>query len=748
MLNLTKMFAKRTIIGSKSGDPPGRSVPAPFICVQFVVLSLPAFEVVGAETVLLEEVLVFAEKREASISDTALSVTAVDGATLLDAQGLEFSDLNRLAPGVFASGRNVGADIKIRGVGTEAGTSAISGVSIFVDGAIQPFPGTAFTPFYDVDQIEILRGPQGTLFGRAAPAGTINVRHRVPSLETRDFTLNAVAGTADTYNLQVAGGTPVGENFAVRLAGLYDHRDPSRVRQVERGISAESEAEAVRASAVYAPYEDLKFTFLASTLNLDARTPQPLGGPGRDVFAREAFENFNSGASQALDSYVLKADWRLQGLSIQSTTTYQESELIERRDLDANSLDDESQIATVTLDTITQEIRLVNNDPRFWNFIAGVFFSDSDSLAALETDFGADNQQVQNTAVVLPGLTALVGDSNTINAQEEAALFFHNRFDLTDQLSLAAGIRYNDMTFGQSATVFPALVQNGQTIELPSFDLIEQQEDRTTIWSGGLKLRYHIQDQLMIYGSLDRGFRPGGVNFNATPEVALFTEEISNSLEFGLKGEFYGGALRVLLALYEQRYEDFQAVSRDVILEDPGFAGGTRELANLVTNAPEARSGGVELDVEGVVPPWTFRGSFSYNDTEFLDNSDSPCTIDGTPAVCDRTGSAINELPLWSAHLTLERSVPWLGNEFYLRGIGNYRSSARTFDGETLSAFTLADFFVGVRDTQGAWDLGLWVRNLTDEDGQLNRLNGEPAGFFTSQLTRPRHAGVSLTYRY
>ncbi|MEM6483544.1 MAG: TonB-dependent receptor plug domain-containing protein, partial [Pseudomonadota bacterium] len=208
------MPVKRTICGSQFGDPQERSVPAPFLRLLLGALSLLAFQGVGAETVLLEEVLVFAEKREASISDTALSVTAVDGATLLDAQGFEFSDLNRLAPGVFASGRNVGADVKIRGVGTEAGTSAISGVSIFVDGAIQPFPGTAFTPFYDVDQIEILRGPQGTLFGRAAPAGTINVRHRVPSLETRDFTVNAVAGTSDTYNLQVAGGTPIGEKFA------------------------------------------------------------------------------------------------------------------------------------------------------------------------------------------------------------------------------------------------------------------------------------------------------------------------------------------------------------------------------------------------------------------------------------------------------------------------------------------------------------------------------------------------------
>ena len=254
----------------------------------------------ASDQVLLEEVLVFAEKREASISDTALSVTAVDGATLLNAQGFDFSELNRLAPGVFAPGAIAGADIKIRGGGTEAGTTTISGVSIFVDGAIQPFPGTAFTPLYDIAQIEILRGPQGTLFGRAAPAGTINIRHRLPSLEAPDLSLNAVAGTSDTYNLQLAAGTPVNENIGVRIAGLYDRRDPSGVVNEVSGAEARSEAEAVRASALYRPVDDLAITFITSTMNLDASNPQPLGGPGVDIFERRSFENFDSGASQAL----------------------------------------------------------------------------------------------------------------------------------------------------------------------------------------------------------------------------------------------------------------------------------------------------------------------------------------------------------------------------------------------------------------------------------------------------------------
>jgi len=173
-----------------------------------------------------------------------------------------------------------------------------------------------------------------------------------------------------------------------------------------------------------------------------------------------------------------------------------------------------------------------------------------------------------------------------------------------------------------------------------------------------------------------------------------------------------------------------------------------RELANLITNAPEARSGGFEAELAGVVPPLTYRASLAYNDTEFTDFPDAPCTIDEMPALCDRTGRAINELPLWSTHLTVERSVPWNGHEFYLRGIGNFRSDARGFNGENVDAFLVTDFFVGLRDFDGSWDLGLWVRNLSDEDGQLNRLDGDPTGFFTGQLTRPRHAGVSLSYRY
>ncbi|MEM6301971.1 MAG: TonB-dependent receptor [Pseudomonadota bacterium] len=744
LINLSKAYC-RAAIAESSATLRYRFVSKAFatgLAALFVARSALA-----ADQVLLEEVLVFAEKREASISDTALSVTAVDGSTLLNAQGFDFSDLNRLAPGVFASGTNVGADIKIRGVGTEAGTTAISGVAIFVDGAIQPFPGTAFTPLYDIDQIEILRGPQGTLFGRAAPAGTINIRHRIPSLETPDLTLNAVVGTNDTSNYQLAAGTPINDSLGVRIAGLFDRRDPTGVRHVVTGAEALSEAEAVRASALYQPWDDFTVTFITSTMNLDASNPQPLGGPQQSIFERQAFENFASGASQELTNYVMKFDWKFDGFSLQSTTTYQEAGLLERRDLDANIVDEQAQTADVDLDTITQELRIVNTDARVWNFIAGVFFSDSDSIASLETDLGFINQQVVDLRPSVPGLTGLIADSDTISSQEEFAIFFHNRFDLTDKLSLAAGIRYNDMTFGQSAQVFPGLELGEQIVELPSFDLIEPQEDHTTVWSGGLKLRYHLQDSLMVYGSLDRGFRPGGVNFNATPAVALFTEEISNSLEFGLKGEFYGGALRLLLAVYEQRYDDFQAISRNVVLDDPNF-GGERELANIITNAPEARSGGFEAELTGIVLPWLFRASVSYNDTEFIDFENAPCTIDEGPATCDRTGDAINELPLWSTHLTLERSVPWRGNEFYMRGIGNYRSGASAINGAPFDAFLVADFFMGVRDSEGAWDLGLWVRNLSDEDGQLTRLEGDPSGFFTGQLTRPRHAGVSLNYRY
>jgi len=725
---------------------------APAIVVGVLLVACPLWAAMAGadgfnpEKARLEEVYVYAEKREATIESTALSVTAINGDMLQEGQGFSFSDLSRLTTGVFTAGNNVGADIKIRGVGTEAQTTAISAVAIFIDGALQPFPGTAFAPLYDVAQIEVLRGPQGTLFGRASPAGTINIRHRRPSLTEPELSLDAVAGSDDTYNLQLAAGTPVGDSLGVRVAGLYDRRDPTGVENPSTGTEAGSESRGLRGTLVYDPPGSLRTTFISSWLDQDADTPKALGTSSQQIFDRHAEENVDTGFSQEIVSHVLELEWQIGRHTLASTTTYQDAQLPALEDLDATGLDDEQQSSLVEIDTITQELRVSNSEAELWHYIAGLYYSNSDGETVLQRRLGSDNTQAQAVGALVPGLEAIRVDSFTLSEQDEVAVFMHNRFDILDRFSLVAGLRYNNLGFTQQADVHPSLLVGEDVRPQQPIPLIPKTTERFIEWSGGLKLRYYYSDDIMLYASLDRGFRPGGINFNAPASAATFDKETSDSLELGLKGEFYGGALRLLVAAFGQRYQDYQAALRNVVVPDPDF--GDRNVRNLIDNADEARITGMEIEMTTVVPPWFLRASVSYNDTEFTDYEDAPCTIDGDHGRCDLTDEAINELPLWNTHLTLEYAVPWLGEEFYARLLGNYRSSNRTDEGNDLEDFAVVDGFLGWRSHAGSWDLGLWARNVFDEDGQFSRENLARPGLFTGELTRPRHYGLSLRYRY
>ncbi len=684
-------------------------------------------------TLQLEEVVVTAQKRDEALSETPMTVSVISGTQIVDFASFSFDDLNNLTAGLAISGNNFDTDIATRGLGTELNAAVSPRVTVYLDGTFINQQRGMFSGIYDVAQVEILRGPQGTLYGQTSPAGAITIRTANPNLEEIDGYASQSFTSQEGSNSQLGVSVPIIENeLGIRLSGLYDTNEASDVQNITLGRHLNNQTRAFRAVALWEPNEnfDLRLSYHDITDHFDI--DPTVEGPGIKAKDRESVADYKSKMENQTDYFILETNYTFSNDWVMTFVASDQDNRIPRYwDGDGTALQAREQyVDSVVNDVQVYELRLASQSGDFWNWIVGAFYQDTDA----HTDVVADTW----TTTGIQGLNVFADvDSTAFTSNETSALFTHNTLYLTENGTLTVGLRYsevdrkNSQPFQQTVYQLNPDGSLGGILREADFNGVAEdaQKDKEDALTGTVKYQYQFTDALMGYTSYERGWRSGSANIAgnpAPPVFGSFPDESSDNIEFGFKWELWDGRGLLNFATYYQIYNDFQfqatAEYRDEI--------GRISIADPVVSVDEAESYGFDSDITVLITEdWLVRAMLTYNKTELTDAKGVPCN-NGQPIstetwsfnTCDFTGERAGQEPEWSGNVATEYSHA-LGNadmEWYARTLLNVESEYYSQSlQENLDSYAMLDLFLGLRSPAGTWDASLWVKNVADESAVL-----------------------------
>lgn len=732
------------------------------VAITLVPTMTPSMAVAQESPALvLEEVVVTAQKRVESLQDVPSSINAISGEALKDYNVQNFTDVEQLTPGLDitkTTGRN--GSISLRGISFDPSSAADAAVTVYwnevlVDG------GPVFQQLFDVERVEVLRGPQGTLQGRSSPAGAINIHTVKPTFEGIAGNAKVTLQDNDGFNTQFGLNVPLVEDvLAMRVSGVYDESAMDQIENVATGNESDDQSSAGRASFAWLASDslsvDLHYEYLRNDVdNINVLEGEPLNSgmsgsadPSGLLKTLDAFDRkgvlLGSDVTQGrYQRTALSLNWELEGHLLTAVSGYTDS-LTERvfDQADGNTNPDYSPLVRKPTDDtqfISQEIRLSSTESEFWEYMVGAYYEKNSG------DFIQENGVRPNSANY-PGSTQL----NFPFIQERFAAFSHNTLFLTDQLSAQIGLRWQ--TNSHRRNVYLSAGSEGIAGYEPGEQLSEgfskeNKKENSEALTGAISLQYALDDpDVVLYTSFSTGYRPGGVTVTGNPlpeEDLIYGEENSQSLELGFKSKLWEGRAQLNGALFYQRFDDL--ITRRTGVNVQRTTGGIRE-AGITSNA-DTELKGAELEFNGIVMEnWVAGGGLSYVDATNTSGS-MPCNLyldDGSTAAiavdsngnpvmdsegisrvalagssasfasCDVSDKKISSQPRWSASLNTEYTIPFDVAEAYLRALYKFTGGKETLDAGSLSAYSTTDLYLGMRS--GDWDVSLFARNLFNKE--------------------------------
>lgn len=568
-------------------------------------------QVAADDAVSTDEIVVTARKRAESIQRVPLAVTAVDAAALARLNVKTIADL-KIAPNVeivSAQLQPSGAVFYIRGVGNKAQEPFIdTPVAISVDGFYLPISTGAMLDLFDVQQVEVLRGPQGTLQGRNSPGGAVNVTSRRPS---GDFGFEGELGYGrfNTYDVKLAGEAPIVPDVLAARASMMITKGDGPIRNILTGQHLGGrEIYAGRLSLLFTPSADFDL-FISGDYN--ANRSDQIGTRGANLptaFPRQPVPvacsllgvcaplkpwtvdtDWNAPYHSNTGGVAATANWNLGGVTLTSVSGYRKLKERQNADVDGTSFPFIHVIGrTLDMDTWSQELRLASNK------------SGAATGGQLDWVFGGliyDSKFDLEQPVAVFGTVADQFGHQTLRSY---ALFGQATYHITDAWSISAGARqsWDKKRYLGIQPGYPPASEVDVRARFDNFSVEASTEYRVT--------RDHL-----VYVRFAQGYRAGGINGGAaSPEtVTPFDPETVDSYEIGAKTEWLDRHLVVNLALFQNDYKDLQ---REVVL--PSTAGFT----TVIRNAANARIKGAELEV--VMRPsdqFNVRASYGYLDAKY-----------------------------------------------------------------------------------------------------------------------------------
>lgn len=733
----------------------------------------------------LEEILVTATRRASDIQEVPISISAYSG-HFIAASGIDtLQDLSLYAPNfTFAtSSQPTNARLAIRGIGSVGNNAIEPAVGVYIDGVYYPRPGSLLGNLVDIEVVEVLRGPQGTLFGRNTAAGVLNLRTRAPG---DAFEGHAAAGIGeyDARSVELVAGGPLGAKSGARIAARYAERGGYGYNLLTNREIGGRDDLTLRGKLAFEPGDGLSVTVSAdyneihsagNIIEVDPATANPVfSGTLLALFGADALtaDGYDYDVNQDHQDALADEQW---GASVDLRYDVGEHTLrsiTAVRDWAADTRESSLRIPADVLPritdydtrTVSQELHLLSPAGETVEYIAGLFFYDEDYTIGQDFDAGADacipvvfalaGAPAAGACAAAPQTPAVSADF--AQALTSMAAFAQFTFNLTDTFEVTAGARYTtedkDGSFEQ-VLVNPVI---GSLFRVPESEPALNADD--SAWTWLLNAQYFLADNVMLFATASTGFKGGGFNSEGAStalgaEARTFAAETANNVELGLKSELLGDRMTANVTLYYTELEDFQ---------DRSFDG----LSFITRNAGSRTQSGFEADVTWrPADSLLLIGGLSYLDAEF-DRFDAASPLPGDTAPQDLAGKRPHYAPDWQGSLVADWRAPLGGGglEWFLRpevahvGEQNIGSNTNQNPQGEQAAYTLFNLRAGIAGDR--WQVTLFGRNLGDEaycQAKFEQPLGESLGAVNAAakttvqrcvLGTPRTFGAMLRYEF
>ncbi|MBP7705485.1 MAG: TonB-dependent receptor [Caulobacter sp.] len=742
-------------------------------CAAALALSAGGAFAQDSETVAVEEIVVTAQKRSENMQDVPVSVSAFTADSLQEKGVTNVLGLNNLAPGLRVSSGDAAANPKIfiRGVGlSDFNPNSSSGVGVYVDGVYVGSPLAQMAGFFDIGQVEILRGPQGTLYGRNTNGGAVNVTTKRP---TRTFSAEGGVeyATYNAVNANAAVSGPIIEDvLSVRAAAQYVKDDGYTYNRVTGNDVNDTDYWALRLSALYTPTEDIEALFQVNRfVNRGSATqPQHRGTMAFDPSAAgsdglcapayytsglcgDAFGYYDAdGTDRALDANLEGRDkvdlfgasaqvsWDLGNVTLVSVSAYSWAHRNAFENTDGNPYQMLEINYLARQSAFTQELRLQSNDDpdSIVKWVAGVYYMD-------ETVKDASTQDVLRALRPTPdffdiGASIAAFSYPYTQDTKSYAVFGQMDINITDRLVGTWGLRYSE---DQKSMDYQSFAEGGL---VPI--LTYKGEETFKAWSGRLGLRYELTDDVNVYATYNRGFKSGGFfgGMATLPEeMEPYDNELLDAFEIGIKSQLFDRRLRLNASAFYYDYQDQQVFAQTV-------RNGMTVL--VLDNAANSEVYGAEIEATArITQNLSIDAGLSLLHAkygEFVYDDGDPLTVDP-----DFSGYTLPQSPEVTFNIAATYSYP-LSNGSELKGtVDGAYSSKIYFDNSNKER--LSQDAVWVFGAQGSWsspdgkyEVGAFARNVFDETYFVSISNIDSLGVDLLTLNRPRSLGVFLRYKY
>ena len=726
----------------------------------------------------LEEILVVAEKRTESLQDLSQAVTALSSNDL-DIKNIQsFVDLSAIAPGVnVAKNEGFKTIVSIRGVGNEANQNAIANpsVSYHLDGIYIASPFALQTDFIDVDRIEALRGPQGTLFGQNSTGGALNVLSKLPDFDGVSGKADVTVGDHGLYKVRGSINTPVSDSLAGRTSISKFEHDGFTDNILNGQDLDDANNLSARTDWLWKIDDTSSLRFFSQYFKEDSNGAAIKGINDPTPDARELAQD--TFASYELESqiYGVIAEKSFDLATVKYLGSYQKDDITIVRDNDRHSFalnpeitisefDPETNVQTTT----THEINVISNEPLFnvVDWIVGAFYLDTeiDITIREELDLFDENGNFGGNGV-LDGLDA--GDQGFISdafpTRESLSFYGQGTIHLNDAARVIAGLRYTEDEVESEVFNFFATTPT----------LIEASVEEVT---GRLAFEYDISNDTLFFTSYTRGFKPGGSNLtfgivpgdidpisggvdNSAPLVLpTFDNETIDAYELGVKTEWLDGRLRTNVAAFFYDYQNLQFQATDPNI----FQGG-------VSNIPETEIKGIELEATALLgESWVADLKLAYLDSEItedfiaLDNV-LVAALGFAPGDdvlrADLAQNVVGNELAKSPDLTLDASLKYhteFGSGHQFTGVAQYtyrgEFQQRIFNNpavDQVDDYDIVNLTLSVDFAGDTWGTDLIVTNVFDEDGVNSRMTDVFGVNATGEeLVAPRQIMARVRYQF
>lgn len=714
-------------------------------------------------------IVVTAQRRDESITDVPVSIGVLSPETVESFGVREVNDLALTTPSLTLNGSSgvAGEGFKVRGIGGSTLADGIEqSVSVLVDEVVTGSSGSGLLEFWDIERIEILRGPQGTLFGKNASAGVISILTADPTDVFEAGVDAEYSPTFDATRLEAHVSGPVTDNWSLRLSGFYSNQDEGFIDNPVRNVTENrGESWGVRLKSrldlgafrldgsieIFEQEQDCcarTFSFVDTDIanqstfgrlflsRIAANGVQP--SIGNTVNISDAPIRHTNDVIHATLTPSYSFD---DGSEIRAIFGYRSWE--QRALTDSDMLDiDLANVFDIfrDMEVTSQELQFISPAEDRFSYILGLYHFEQ--RFDVDADLG--------TGTFLTNGVPLQTLQTTVVESENFALYGHATFEISENWDIFAGARLI------RDEIEADFVSNGNFFFFPTGLRTGNARATDTNWAGTAGIEYNITDDIMVYAAASRGYKGPAIDVSISGGIAnpgsdpTLEPEIVTNYELGFKSALLGGDIRLDIVTYLSNVRDFQATAFD-----------PQTATFVLRNAGKVRSMGVEIDfsatpIEGLQTYF----NLAYTDAEFVEFLGVPCTVPQVSAgSCsnaaggqDLSGRAVNQVPELALTLGARYDFDLGSIPVFLRGDAAWQDSVISdldLDPNTrIPSYWVANFEAGFEPFEGGV-FSVWIRNAFDEIYPTRILDVAAfSGGYAQFLGIGRQVGFSFSYDY